>query len=217
MSPHRVPDEAPPSLPRIPSGTVLLVPGYYEVLRRPVPFSPRFVCLRVAIPARAPVFVSPCGPTPAGGLELSGLAAPRQSFRTGDPRASQVPGEPRCAYALFLDPGRTAASGHTTSAAWPPLVARRRLPRSDEFRGSIAGPGHALSTLRRLGYPKAAQDSLLGAWPASQAGLVTRRVPTKGFRFEWHCRLPGLDLRRKSTSGVTRRADVTAHDVQSMG
>ena len=162
---------------------VLLVPWYYGVLRRPASLSPRFVCLRVAIPARAPVFVSPCGPTPAGGLELSGLAAPRQSFRTGDPRASQVPGKPRCAYALFLDPGRTAASGHTTSAAWPPLVARRRLPRSDEFRGSIAGPGHALSTLRRLGYPKAAQDSLLGAWPASQAGLVTRRVPTKGLRF----------------------------------
>ena len=53
----------------------------------------------------------------------------------------------------------------------------------EAFRGSIAGPRHALSTLRRLGYPKTTQDSLLGARPASQAGLVTRRVPTKGFRF----------------------------------
>ena len=51
------------------------------------------------------------------------------------------------------------------------------------FRGSIAGLRHALSTLRRLGRPNTTQDSLLGAWPASQAGLVTRRVPTKGFRF----------------------------------
>ena len=154
--------------------------GCSDALR---PLSPRFVAFAWRYPPVRLCSSLPRGPTPAGGLELSGLAAPRQSLRTGDHRASQVPGKPRCAYALFLDPGRTAASGHTTSAAWPPLVARRRLPRSDEFRGSIAGPGHALSTLRRLGHPKTTQDSLLGAWPASQAGLVTRRVPTKGFRF----------------------------------
>src|SRR5262249_3484060 len=120
--------KAPPSLARIPSGAVLLFPGYYEVLRRPASLSPRFVCLRLPIPARAPVCVSPFGPTPAGGLELWGLAAPHQPFRTGDHRASQVPGEPRCAYALFWDPGRTATSGHTTLAAWPPYVATTRAP-----------------------------------------------------------------------------------------
>ena len=50
------------------------------------------------------------------------------------------------------------------------------------FRGSIAELRHALSTLRRLGRPNTTQDSLLGAWPASQAGLATRRVSTKDFR-----------------------------------
>ena len=152
------------------------------MLRRPASLSPRLVAFAWRyLPVRLSSSL-PHGPTPAGGLELSGLAAPRQLFRTGDYRASQVPGEPRCACAPFSDPGRTAAPGLTTSTAWPPLWRRRGLPRSEEFRGSIAGPRHALSTLRRLGYPKSTQDSLLGAWPASQAGLATRRVPSKGFR-----------------------------------
>ena len=58
-------------------------------------------------------------------------------MRTGDHRASQVlvPGEPRCAYALFLDPGRTAASGHTTTAAWPPFMATTRAPTIRKISG----------------------------------------------------------------------------------
>jgi hypothetical protein len=175
--------------------------GNYEVLRRPGSFSPRLVAFAGRYP---PVRLSsslPDGPTPAEGLELSGLAAPRQLFRTGDHRASQVPGEPRCAYALFLDPGRTAAPGLTTSAAWPPFVTTTRAPTMRHFRGSIAGPRHALSTLRRLGHPKTTQDSLLGAWPASQAGLATRRVPSKGF---WSASYIPSSFPKLSGRNVTR-------------
>ena len=110
-------------------------PGTMECSDALSPFSPRFVAFAWRYP---PVRLSsslPYSPTPAGGLELSGLAAPRQSFRTGDHRVSQVPGEPRCAYALFLGPGRTAASGHTTTAAWPPFMATTRAPTIRKISG----------------------------------------------------------------------------------
>ena len=49
----------------------------------------------------------PRGPTPAGGPELWSWQPRANRCRDGDGRASQVPGGSRCAYALFLDPGRT--------------------------------------------------------------------------------------------------------------
>jgi hypothetical protein len=51
----------------------------------------------------------------------------------------------------------------------PPLQ-RRRLPRSVQFRSSITRPAHSLSTLRRVSYPTAAQDSLPDGWPAFPGG-----------------------------------------------
>jgi len=68
------------------------------------------------------------GPTPARGLELSGLAAPANGYRSGNGRVSQVPGEPSCTSALFWDPGRTASPGLTTVAAWPLYMATTRAP-----------------------------------------------------------------------------------------
>ena len=65
-------------------------------------------------------------------------------------RASQVPEESLCAYALLSDPGRTDSPGHTTLSARPPLCPRRRLPRLKFFRGSITRPLHSLSTLRQV-------------------------------------------------------------------
>ena len=40
---------------------------------------------------------------------------------------------------------------------------------------------NSLSTLRGVGYPTPAQDSLPAAGQALPGGLSTRRVPTKGF------------------------------------
>jgi len=73
---------------------------------------PCFVSFARRLPSLAPVFVTPAksdadlGP---GGL---GLAPPHEasSWRDGDARASQVPGEPFCACALLLDPGETNAT-----------------------------------------------------------------------------------------------------------
>ena len=91
-------------------------------------------------------------------------------------------GNPHCAYALLVDPGRT---DHTR-----PFSVRRHGPRSDHdegsrgnvSRGSITQPGHSLSTLRRMDYSTTTQDSLPAAGQALPDGLSTRRVPTKGFR-----------------------------------
>ena len=75
-----------------------------------------------------------------------------------------------------------------------PPFGRRRLPRFPTFRGSITRPAHSLSTLRRVGYPTATQDSLPAAGQPYRAGLVTRWVPTKGFRSS-HPPFPGFAWR----------------------
>ena len=74
--------------------------------------SPRFVVLRLAIPIVASAFVPPRDPTPTAGLELSGLATPRQ-FAIGDDRNSQVPGEPLC-LCRVLRPRRDRTQQATT-------------------------------------------------------------------------------------------------------
>jgi hypothetical protein len=53
---------------------------YYEALRLPATFSPRFLLVRSAIPPRAPVFVSPLRPD--AGLRPGAL-------RSGSPYASE--------------------------------------------------------------------------------------------------------------------------------
>jgi hypothetical protein len=62
--------------------------------------------------------------------------------KSGDDRASQVPGELSCAYALFSDPGRTAAAGRYAALAWPPNAAQRRLL----ARGNFGAEWHGLGT-----------------------------------------------------------------------
>ena len=72
----------------------------------------------------------------------------------------------------------------------PGHTARRRGPRYsyDEgshdyifFRGSIAGLRHSLSTLRSRGCPRTTPDSLPAADQLYRMGLITHRIPTKGF------------------------------------
>jgi len=71
------------------------------------------------------------------------------------------------------------------------MTARRRGPRSTDdkgshealfFRGSIAGPRHSLSTLRsdHRWPPRKTRFRLLAK--LYRVGLVTHRIPTKGFR-----------------------------------
>jgi hypothetical protein len=144
------------------------------------PFSPRFVVLRLAIPSRAPVFVSPASPTPAWGLELCGLATPGQLYRHGDDRNSQVPGEPSCAYALLYDPGWSDTSG---------LTMRQHGPRWWHGEGSkqevISGLNHTASALAVYaspgGSPHKTQDSLPGTGQALPDGIGYPQGPYERF------------------------------------
>jgi hypothetical protein len=70
---------------------------------------------------------------------------------------------------------------HFSAATWPLVLERQRLPRK-VFRRSIAWLSDSLSTLRRIGYPTTTQDSLPAVGQTLLDGLLTRRVPTKGFR-----------------------------------
>jgi hypothetical protein len=123
----------------------------------------------------------PPGPTPAGGPELSGVAAPRHRFRNGNDRASQVPEESSCAYALLYDPGGTDRPGPTALSVLPPLCPRRRLPQQ-KVLSRLNHTAFALAVYASR-YPLPERHARLASrcWPLYGTGLVTRRTPTKGF------------------------------------
>jgi hypothetical protein len=50
------------------------------------------------------------------------------------------------------------------------------------FRGSITRPADSLCTLRRMGCPTTTQHSVPAAGTLGRAGLLTCRVPSKGFQ-----------------------------------
>jgi hypothetical protein len=61
----------------------------------------------------------------------------------GNDRASHVPGEPSCAYALLSDPGRTDASGHHDAPTRPPHCTTTRAPACNL---SFGAQSHGLGT-----------------------------------------------------------------------
>jgi hypothetical protein len=63
-----------------------------------------------------------------------------------------------------------------------PWSSQGKGSRNGVFRRSIAWLSDSLSTLRRAGYPVTTQDSLPVAGQALLDGLLTRKVPLKGFR-----------------------------------
>ena len=60
-----------------------------------------------------------------------------------------------------------------------PACVNNEGSRRENFRGSMSKLSVWLSTLRRVGRPPTAQDSLPAVGPLYRAGLTTRRVPTK--------------------------------------
>jgi hypothetical protein len=138
---------------------VPLLRRYYEVLRRPAAPLAALRFLRLAIPSGASVFVSPTRSGADLGPGAFGTGNPNASRKDGNDRASPVPGEPLCAYAVFSDPGRTPASGPTMP---------RRGPRSFDDEGSqqevISGLTRTASALAVYassgGLPHHTQDSL---------------------------------------------------------
>jgi hypothetical protein len=121
----------------------------------------------------------PLSPTPAGGLEFSGLATPRQSLSTW--RRSVLSGswETCCVYALFFDPGRTSPPGHYGGSARPPRLPTAKAPTISQFRGSVAEPQHALFTLRRVCRHTRRKTRFRVPAQLSRTGLITRKVSRK--------------------------------------
>src|SRR6185437_11234738 len=74
-------------------------------------------------------------------------------------RASQVPGEPSCAYAVFLHPGETDPARPLRRVGAAPVTKQAKGSRGYCSRGSVARPEHWLSTLRGVGCPTAARKT----------------------------------------------------------
>jgi len=106
----RVPNSAFPSLYRVLGTRVPRLPRYYERLRLPHARPAALRCLRLAVPAVTPVFELRTvrrRDHAAWGILVWLTPA---NFAAGDAGISQVPGEPCCAFAPALDPGRTIPS-----------------------------------------------------------------------------------------------------------
>jgi hypothetical protein len=178
--PKRSLETAPPSLSRVHSP----VPPrhrYYEALRPPAVRLAALRCLRLAIPRFAPEFAPSDRDARswAPGSWYSGSRA--GSFRGGG-RVSQVPGQPFCPYALFLDPGRTEDVRPLRRLDMAPACVNNEGSRDEKVSGldhTALGLAVYASQWR---LPDTTQDSLPAARP-SLAGrdFVTRRVAAKGF------------------------------------
>jgi hypothetical protein len=132
VSPRGVHPPAAPFPPPGPRRRVPRLPRYDGAVRLPGSLAPPFVAFAWRYQAVCLSFRSQRSRAPNRGPGV-GHPVPhepeRKRLETG--RASQVPGESSCAYALLFDPGRTDASGHRLMpSARPPLGPRRRLPQS---------------------------------------------------------------------------------------
>jgi hypothetical protein len=95
----------------------------------------------------------------------------------------KFPGNPRDHSPCSLTPaGPGRLSGPRVSClARPPLRTTTRAPHERRFRGSIAQRLIWLSTLRNGGYPPSRKTRFRLLVRLYRTGLVTRRVPSKGF------------------------------------
>jgi len=98
----------------------------------------------------------------------------------GNGRISCVPGEPRCAYALFCDPGRTARVRSIRRGRAAPVLSTTKAPALGLSRLNHTALALAVyASPRELPHPT--QDSLPAADQLYRTGS-TRRAPSKGFR-----------------------------------
>jgi hypothetical protein len=150
------------------------------------PFSPHFVAFVWRYHAARLCSFLPQARRRLEGLEFWDWQPLTSSYRHGNDRDSQVPGEPSCAYALFSDPGRTNASGHTMHRHGP-----RTLYREGSTREVISGLNHTASALAVYASP--------GGLPAQDARLASGRWPSSPGR-DW---LPAEFLRKVSKMLLT--------------
>ena len=162
----------------------------------------RFVVLRSAVPRGASALSLPQGPNAdlGPGVRRSGLPYRIMHVETtGPPKFLENPLVPM---PCSSTPAGPDASGHTMHRHGPRTGTTARTPAMKIFRGSIARPRHSLSTLRPPGRPGRTQDSLPAVGQLYGTGLLTRRVPTKGFTNDSYIRFsfPKLRLAQDSSS-----------------
>ena len=101
-------------------------------------------------------------------------------------------GNPRCAFALLSDPGRTSTSGHCDVSVLPPLAPRRRLQ-----HGSFEAESHGLALAVYASWCELPRHHARLASAAGQAlpeGLVTLWGSIERFQIPssvtWHSPFP---------------------------
>ena len=160
---------------------VPLLPRYYEVLRTPAAHlaALRFPSLGNTIPCAC---VRSSRKPDAGlrpGVVLVGNPEPI-SFgmeTTGTPRFL---GNPCVSMPCSPTPAGPAHQAIRCTVAVS-VVPITKTPSKRLFRGSITRLRHLLSTLRPVGLPTGRKTRFRSLAKLSRTGLVTRRVPTKGF------------------------------------
>ena len=160
-------------------------PGFISttrVLRLPAAHPTALRFLRLAVPRLHSLRSLLDGRVRRRGLELVTRYL-RPGCCRGNDRISQVPGESQLSVCTCSNPTPAGllAPDHYSAAAWPLVAQLQRLPRK-VFRRSIAWLSDSLSTHRSAGYPSPTQDSLPVAGQALLDGLLTRKVPMKGFK-----------------------------------
>jgi hypothetical protein len=117
----------------------------------------------------------------SAGLELCGLAAPRQLLSRWRRRTSHVAGESSGAYALFFDPGRTGRIRPLRCASAAPDMGITKAPTSRDISGlGRTASAHAVyASPNGLPTPDARLASAAGQ--ALRSGTFTRRIPLERF------------------------------------
>ena len=138
--------------------------------------------LRLAVPRLHSLRSLPGGRVRRQGLELLTRYL-RPGCCRGSNRISQVPGEPQLSVCTCSNPTPAGllAPDHTVQQRGP-WSSKGRGSHDWVFRRSIAWLSDSLSTLRRVRYLTTTKDSLPVAGQALLDGLITRKVPLKGFK-----------------------------------
>ena len=135
-----------------------------------VPFSRRFFTFASRY-RDVRLWFAPAGPARVTGGPGVGDPGPRPDMHRGESRASQVPGEPYCAYAVFCDPGGTYHTQPTQCVGTAPVF------RKTKARRGLASLGVRWTALTlavyasQCGLQRPTQDSLPAAGQALPGGI----------------------------------------------
>ena len=157
--------------------------GTIKALRLPAARLAALRFLRLAIPRLHSLSSLLDGRVSRQGLELVTRCL-RPGCCRGSNRISQVPGEPQSSVCTCSKPTPAGplAPDRYGVAAWPLVLKRQRLPRLGLSTLNSMAFGFAVYASQGRS-PDTTQNSLPAAGQALLDGVLTRKVPLKGFRF----------------------------------